>query len=86
MNNLIEAIGEEIQTAIYRNDGETAEKIIAECDEWYENYVRGLSYPLDDPIFLAVYMCGYDNISWEDVQSSLEGQFRDDIEAIGSSD
>ena len=82
MNTLIEIIGEKVQMAIDSGDRESAENIIQECEEWYENYTRHLSNPLDDPVFLAVYNYGYDNICWNDVQSSLEQYFQESIDEL----
>jgi hypothetical protein len=79
MQYLIEILSEKVQRAIDNKDGNYAEKIIADCEEWYENYIRELSNPLDDPIFYAVYTDGYDNISWEEIQMTLENAFQDDI-------
>ena len=81
MQYLIEILSEKIQTAIDNKD-DSVEKIIGDCEEWYESYIRTLSNPLDDPIFYAVYTYGYDNISWEEIQMTLENQFQDDIYEI----
>jgi hypothetical protein len=80
MNTLIEVIGEKVQMALNEKSRETAENIIQDCEEWYNDYVRNLFCPMDDNIFMAVYMCGYDNIYWDEIQSALEAEFGDRME------
>lgn len=85
MNDIIESIGEHIMGAIRAGDDERARELIEGVEEWVEDYVKSLSEPLSDTLFLAIYRCGLDNIHWEEVRESLESYFGDDISSIEES-
>jgi len=82
MNDITETIGEHILGAIRSGDADKARELISGVEEWVEDYVKSLSDPLSDTLFLAIYRCGLDNISWEQIRESLESYFEHDLDYL----
>jgi hypothetical protein len=83
MDAVIEAIGEYIKDALRENKPHIAKGILMDVEMWYEDHIKSIHTAkklMGDSVFISVYCCGYENINWYEVRSSLEVYFCDEID------
>jgi len=83
MDAVIEAIGEYIKDALRQNKPHIAKGILTDVEMWYDAHITSIHTAkklMGDSVFMSVYCCGYENVNWYEVRSSLEVYFCNDIE------
>ena len=83
MDAVVEAIGEHIKDALLNNKPEIANGILKDIEMWYEDHLKKFYTAKDllrDSVFSSILCCGYENVNWYEVRSSLEVYFCNEIE------
>lgn len=78
MEAVIEAIAEHIESALNNNKPFIAKHILLDIEEWYADHLKQFEKAkdlFDDPVFIAVYYYGYDELNWYSITSTLEVEY-----------
>jgi hypothetical protein len=83
MDAVIEAIGEYVKDALQANKPLIAKGILNDPEAWFEEHIKNIHTSkklLNDSVFNSVYCCGYENVYWNEVSTTLEVYFCNEID------